>query len=36
MKRLVILVVLCLSLFCLGACIDTDEAMPHYEMTDPK
>ena len=36
MKRLVILVVLCLSLFCCGACIDTDKAMPHYKMLEPK
>jgi hypothetical protein len=36
MKRLLILAVLCLSLFCVAGCVDIDEALPHYGTTQQK
>lgn len=34
-KLLVLLLVIVLSVLSLNACVDPDEAMPHYQMTAP-
>ena len=35
-KWIVLILLLCMCFFTFSACIDTDEAMPHYKMLEKK